>query len=391
MNELHAQILTISADSWFKNPAGITAIDLARKLNQQHEAVRRAVEELAETGYGSLNRDAEFVQLSIDPENPGKGFTQEPIRTHVFFPAKKVLSEAYYKSDLAKSKLPEYCVRLHLGAHQIGLVVFDEEVLSRYFDHPELYKIEDTSAGGEISAKSEISEDRHTYVRYGKCNLQSGRVAVTAIYKDLAAMGSAEQRYWHAHELEEPELDKTDKNFQIFLSRTYDGAWVEFPDPIGDLLREVEAINGILAPNQLFTRTANVHLRMPVEQTYKAYCDSASELYKVVGPDALSQATLKSLLQQRFGLQASDFIHKEFGRALSSIQLLTLLESKLLTAGELTAPLKVVSELRIAADHKILEPDSESQSYSTKFAKHCKQLTMGIANMRNALLGGTNV
>ena len=54
-------------------------------------------------------------------------------------------------------------------------------------------------------------------------------------------MGIAEQRYWHAHELETPDIDKKDQNFQTFLSRTYEGAWVEFPDPIGDLLQEVES------------------------------------------------------------------------------------------------------------------------------------------------------
>ena len=267
---------------------------------------------------------------------------------------------------------------------------FDEEVLSRYFNHPEVYEIEDTSPGGVLSAKSEATEDRYIYVRYGKCKLQSGRVAVTAIYKDLANMGVAEQRYWHAHELETLDIDKKDQNFQTFLSRTYEGAWVEFPDPIGDLLKEVEAINANLAPRQLFTRAGNIHLRMPVTQTYKSYCDSASELYKIIGPDALSQTTLKSLLQEQFGLEKDDFIHGESGRPLGSLQLLTLLESNLHRESALTAPLKVVSELRVAADHKVLEPDSETQSYSTKFAQLCKELTAGIADIRNAIFGGTN-
>ena len=50
-----------------------------------------------------------------------------------------VLSQNYYKSDLSTQDTPEYSKRLHLGAHQIGLVYFSEEVLRKYFVHPEKY------------------------------------------------------------------------------------------------------------------------------------------------------------------------------------------------------------------------------------------------------------
>ena len=332
-----------------------------------------------------MNRDAEFVQLSFNTEKPKDGFTQTPIKTHVFFPSKQVLSDAFFSSDLPRQKLPEYVVRLHLGAHQYGLVYFDEEVLSRYLDHPEAYEVEDSLSGGSITTCSGASEDRHLYVRYGKCRLQSGHIAVSAIFKDLSYMGIPEQRYWHAHEIAEPALDISDRNFQTFLNRTYEGAWVEYADPIGSLLAEVAATNAAIAPLALFTRSKNVHLRMPVEQTYKSYCDCASELYKVVGPDALSQPVLKKLLQERFGLSQQSFIHPESKRPLSSLQLLGLLETNVGRPDAMCGPLKKVGQLRIDADHKVLATEVEARSYSNDFANLCKEITDGISCIRKVL------
>lgn len=385
MNEIQKAILSECASRWFKNPAGIAASELAREFGISNEDACKEVESLCEAGYGKMNRDAEFTELSFDTKNPQAGFTHTPIKTHVFFPSKQVLADAFYGSELPRQNLPEYVVRLHLGAHQYGLVFFNEEVLSRYFEHPEFYEIEDSLAGGSISTSSEASEDRHLYVRYGKCRLNTGHVVIIAIHKDLAHMGASEQRYWHAHEIVEPLIDVQDENFKRFLGRTYEGAWIEYPDPIRNLLAEIAGVNRDISPLLLFTRTENVHLRMPVEQTYKSYCDCASELYKIVGPDALSQTALKSLLRERFGQTQENFIHPESERPLSTLQLLGLLESKLGVHDALNGPLKNVAKLRIEADHKILAPEATSRSYSIDFANLCTELMNGIVKMRTAL------
>lgn len=388
MNEIQKAILSECASRWFKNPAGITASDLAREFGISNEEACKEVELLCDAGYGEINRDAELTELSLDTENPQAGFTFTPLKTHVFFPSKQVLADAFYGSELPRQKLPEYVIRLHLGAHQYGLVFFDEEVLSRYFAHPELYEIEDSLAGGSISTNSGASEDRHLYVRYGKCKLKTGHIAISAVHKDLAHMGASEQRYWHAHEIIDPEVDASDDHFQLFLDRTYEGAWVEYPDPIRNLLAEVVGLNEDLSPLSLFTRTANVHLRVPVEQTYKSYCDCASELYKVAGPDALSQSTLKALLQERFGHTQEDFIHPETKRALSSLQLLRLLESNLGVPDAIHKPLKEVANLRVEADHKILSSQAPNRSYSNDFSNLCVELKNGIRKIRAALARG---
>ena len=222
-----------------------------------------------------MNKDVKLYQVSFDPENMAAGFKHEPVITHIFFPSEQVLRDTFYSSDLPQQSLPEYTTRLHLGAHQIGLVYFEEEVLARYLDHPELYEINDSLAGGDISALSSTLDDRYLYVRYGKCRLKSGNIAVTAIYNDLSDMGKSEQRYWHSYELDAPDIDKSDGHFQNFLARTYEGEFVDFEDPISRLREAVLATNKAIEPRTLFAKIENIHLRLPVEQTYKSYCDAA--------------------------------------------------------------------------------------------------------------------
>jgi hypothetical protein len=342
-------------------------------------------EELAKAGYGSINANVTLHQLSFDPENIAAGFKHEPVVTHIFFPSKQALHDAFYSSSLPQQRLPEYTMRLHLGAHQIGLAYFTEEVLARYLDHPELYEINDSLAGGDVSALSKTSEDRYLYVRYGKCRLRSGGIAVTAIFKDLSDMGPSEQRYWHAFEIESPDIDKSDSHFQNFLARTYEGDFVDFEDPITRLVQGVEAVNKSIEPDALFTKARNIHLRLPVEQTYKSHCDAASELYKIVGPDNLSQLTLKDLLTRGFGMAPEDLRHAESGRPLSTLQLLSLLEGKLNAPGLLTNLLRPLSKLRAEADHKVLAAEIESRSYSREFAEICNELAESLESLARLL------
>ena len=377
--------LASTVNGWFKNFAGTSALDVARDLSLDHALVMRLFEELAKTGHGSINADVTLYQVSFDPENIAAGIKHEPVVTHIFFPSKQVLRDAFYSSSLPQQRLPEYTTRLHLGAHQIGLAYFAEEVLARYLDHPELYEINDSLAGGDVSALSSTLEDRYLYVRYGKCRLRSGSIAVTAIFKDLSDMGPSEQRYWHSFEIESPDIDKSDAHFQNFLARTYEGDFVDFDDPIRRLLEGVEGVNKTLDPNNLFAKAENIHLRLPVEQTYKSHCDAASELYKIIGPDNLSQPTLKDLLTKDFGMTPEDLKHAESGRPLSTLQLLALLEEKLKVPGLLTKLLRPLSQLRVAADHKVLEVETETRSHSREFAEMCDELAVSLEELARLL------
>ena len=377
--------LASAVDGWFKNFGGTSALDVARGLSLDHSVVMRLFEELVKMGHGSINADVTLYQVSFDPENIAAGFKHEPVVTHIFFPAKQALHDAFYTSSLPQQRLPEYTTRLHLGAQQIGLAYFAEEVLAKYLDHPELYEINDSLAGGDVSALSSTPEDRYLYVRYGKCRLKSGSIAVTAIFKDLSDMGASEQRYWHSFEIESPGIDKSDPHFQNFLARTYEGDFVDFEDPITRLLQGVTGVNKSLEPGNLFAKAENVHLRLPVEQTYKSHCDAASELYKIVGPDNLSQSRLKSLLAEDFGIASDDLKHAESGRPLSTLQLLALLEEKLKAPGLITKLLRPLSLLRAAADHKVLQVETETRSYSREFAEMCNGLAESLEEFAKLL------
>lgn len=374
-SKIDEDILQSAIAGWFENFAGTSALSVARDLALDHTLVMRTFEQLAVAGDGSMNRDVTLYEVSFDPKNIAAEIKHRPVVTHIFFPSKQVLQEAFYASVLPRQSLPEYTVRLHLGAHQLGLIYFDEEVLARYLNHPELYEINDSLAGGAVSAQSKAPEDRYLYVRYGKCRLTSEKIVVTAIYKDLSDMGKSEQRHWHSHELDAPNIDKSDAHFQNFLARTYEGEFVDFENPISRLREALGAVNLALAPKGLFTRLDNTHLRLPVEQTYKSYCDAASELYKIVGPDNVSQAALKDFLIEKFAATASAFKHSESRLPLSTLQLLELLEEKLECSSLVTGRLRELSKFRVDADHKVLKPDSETKSYSREFADMCNVLS----------------
>ena len=168
------------------------------------------------------------------------------------------------------------------------------------------------------------------------------------------------------------------------LARTYEGAFVDYEDPIARLADAARAVNHAISPLVLFPRTENPHLCLPVDQTYKTYCDAASELYKLVGPDNLAQQTLKLLLHDRFDVTKEDLIH-ESGRALGTRQMLVLLEQKLGSPGLVSAPLRDVAELRTAADHKVLSPEAVTQSYSRQFAEMCTTIAGGLEQLATLL------
>lgn len=369
------QIVTHSVEHWNKSFGGVSGLDISSKLGIPNNEVMSYMEMLADKGKGTLNRDVKLYGIRIDTENPKFEIPSEPTTTHVFFPAKEILSEHFYRSDLVRERHPEYKARLHLGAHQLELVFFSDEVLTRYFDHPEFYEIDDSLSGGTIWTKGDAPENRSLYVRYGKRKQDDGRLAVTAIYKDLYAMSAEEQRYWHAYEIEELSATKNDPNFLKFLARTYDGAFVKYPSPIKDIQVALESVNESFVHKPLFKRLANAHLRLPVENTKKALCDCCSELYKLIGPDSLDQKVMKEFLINELGVAETELIHAESERALNSMQLLELIEIRLGTESDLTKAIKAIGSHRIEADHKLIDEKIESKNYVDAFLSLCSELS----------------
>ena len=145
-------VVAYAIDEWKKTFAGTSGLAIAAAMSMPHDEVLLILESLADEGKGTLNRNVELCEFTLSFSRQSKNL--EKRSTHIFFPSREVLHEAFYRSDLPKQNLPEYKRRLHLGANQIGLVFFYEEVLSRYLSHPEQYYVDDSLSGGQVSTKS---------------------------------------------------------------------------------------------------------------------------------------------------------------------------------------------------------------------------------------------
>jgi len=371
------QIISYSVKSWNKTFGGVSSSDIASELGLENEEIMRILEELEISGRGKLNRNVELYIIQRDPENPKFELPSKTTTNHIYFPDTTDL-ERYYYQNLVREELPEYKARLHRGAHQLALVYFREEVLSRYFDHPEFYEVIDSNSGGSINTKADAPEGNYLYVRYGKRRQYNGEVSVTAIYKDLYVMSDAEQRYWHSHEIENFTAADKDPDFAKFVERTYEGSFVDFESPIKDVESSIANINSVFDDGPLFNRTENVYLRPPVENTRKALCDCCSELYKLVGSDSLNQKVLKQFLQYTLDVNNSEFAHADTGRPLSALQLLSLCEEKIHSGNELSSIIRKIWELRIEADHKLSEGKVFSENHVECFLALCRELSNSI-------------
>ncbi len=373
--EIQQKILKLSIDQWNQSFGGTSALDICDKILVSNEEVMRGMESLCNDEKGTINANVELYSIRVDSENSKFEFPKDSTTTHVFFPNKGLLEDHFYSSNLVREGLPEYKNRLHCGAHQLELVMFSEEVLSRYFDHPELYEIDDSLSGGHICAKSETPESRYLYVRHGKRKLDNGQSTVTVIFKDLYVMSPEEQRHWHAYELNEVTFDSNDPNFARFVARTYDGAFVNFHKPLNDVLDLITAINQLFREELFFKKYQNDHFRPPVENTRKSYYDSCSEFYKLVGPDSLNQKLIKKILKNEFTTEDCEFIHSESKRSLSTIQLLELLEKKMNIDTVLSSQIRLIGKDRMEADHKITLSTAEESNFVEEFVSVCQNFT----------------
>jgi hypothetical protein len=391
LTDQEKKVLRYCSKKWFGNPAGIFALDLNRDFHLTNEEAMALFERMVDKGLGTINANVVLYQITFSVGKRSEMPTEKVV-THIFFPSKDVLAQHFYKSTLSRKDIPEYSKRLHLGAPQIGMVFFKEEVLRKYFDHPEKYKINDTLSGGYLTTnyKNE-NEDEYLHVRYGKKLVNNGRVAVIAIYKDLVMMSLSEQRYWSSYEIKEFQADPDDENFRRFLLRTYEGEFVNYLNPISDLSNVIDLVNKLFGKEPLFQKNENIHLHRPVENTKKAYCDSCSELFKLVGPDNIKKRALKEFLFKKFGVTANELMDKVTGRELSSFQLLQLLESKVTKNKDLTERIEKIKKHRIEADHKILDGGREEGNYTTQFNLLCeetvhflKDLAVKLERMENS-------
>lgn len=192
-------------------------------------------------------------------------------------------------------------------------------------------------------------------------------------------MSEFEQRYWHSHELSIHELKfiPNDEAYEKFFDRSYEGAWVEYIDELADLTKNLEAVNSLF-DNKIFNKIRNTYCRPPVENTKKAYFDSCSELFKLVGPDNINQKVLKEFLKNNKACVEENFQHPNSGRPLSAIQLIELFELKIGAPNNFSKNIRLIQKDRTEADHKITESTISSDNWVEKFFNHVRDLNSNI-------------
>lgn len=388
LEQVHQAII----ETYYRSFGGVSALDIARAVKMSHEEVIRCFEQLAKIDMGTLKRDVVMGLITLNLEKVEgeleKSFTE--VKTHIYFPKAAVLKKEYYKSSIPETEPPEFTERLYKGALQYGFSYFKEEVLARYHRHPELYQIEDSVSGGRVMSKEQDDGNAYTeeglrakysldsprdpqylFVRYGKATSVSGGNIVIAVNKDLSSMSPLEQHYWAAHETPE-KFQMHDPNFNKFFKREFMGEFVDYFDPIKDISKALNAVNES-SNMKIYRKVESPHVHLPVEQTYKAYCDCASEIYKLVGPDNINMKCLKLILSNHFKIEEIHIIH-DSGRPFSTLQLLSLLEVKLGYPLLCTGPIEKIKHLRMDADHKILTDTYDTSDYSQQFTNHCEKL-----------------
>lgn len=369
-----SEILEYCSKKWFDNPAGISALDLAKHLQITNEAAMRIFESFNELEYGTLNRNVKLYSAHFDPKNVSKSMDFKEEITHIFFPSSRVLATYYEKLGLLRQNFPEYKKRLKLGAGQMHPVYFEEEVLRKYFDHPEKYEVEDSESGGLVLSRGE--EIPYIWVRYSKRKLENGNIAVGAIYKDLAAMSDTDQKYWSSYEVKGAKFVEYEKDeaFQRFVKNQIYGEFADYVDPIAEVFSLLKKINEAVGVT-VFRQVQNKSVIPPIENTFKSFCDSCSELDKLFANGNIDGKNLKNWMMRQKIASESDFIcsdnkHPE----ITPRQMLKLLESKVCGTTDLLDLLKECSDYRQQVAHHMTASSEEVVSYSQKFYDLCKRI-----------------
>jgi len=298
------QILLFILNHWHNNFTGISAISISVKFELEHDNVAKILDGFENRGLGNQRRDVKLYSGAMNSAS-SEFMKNREIKTSIFFPSRDLLEKDTEKRGLMKMCIPEYKLRLHRGDSQIKLYYFKIEVLKKYFDNPEKYRIFDSVIGGDILTRDEylrtLSEkeiDELTFpsIRYGKRQLVDGSIAISVIVHDLSELPDKEQKYWNSFEIDSAEFASFDNDFEKFIRRDFGAEFIDEEDPLLLLLCEINKINQLNSSQPLFTNTENPYLFSPVVNSKKSLSDSCSELYKILGPDSLNQKFLCNLL-----------------------------------------------------------------------------------------------
>jgi hypothetical protein len=381
-----SEILEYCSKKWFDNPAGIDALDLAKHFQITNEAAMRIFESLNELEYGTLNRNVKLSVVHFDLKNVSESLDSKEEITHIFFPSSRVLAAYYEKLGLHRQNIPEYQKRLKLGAGQMSPVYFEEEVLRKYFDHPEKYECDDSESGGSVLSRGE--ETPYIGVSYSKRKMEDGNIAIGAFCKDLADMSDNDQKYWASYEITRGEFLEYEKDeaYQQFVKSQIYGEFADYVDSIAEVFSFLKKINETVGVT-VFRQVQNKSVIPPVENTFKSFCESCSELDKLFANSNIDGKNLKIWMLQRNVALESDFTcpdnkHPE----ITPRQMLKLLESKVCGTTDLSDLIKECSGYRQQIAHHMDVSSEKIVSYSQKFYDLCRDIAQAGINFVSKIM-----
>jgi len=372
---LYQKVLDFAVQEWLKHQAPVDTRTIARELNANPDSAMKAAERLEADGMVSLNRHARLNEMSI-PIGGGP-FTFTPVVCHIVFVKMDVLTAAFHKAGLARESYPIYEERVVKGAQPYSFLYFDEAVLHRYLRDPANYRVKDTFSSVEVEYIGEDSE-RYIAITSGRRRLDDGSRCVVPLLVDLKKLDADEQRYWHGHEINNPQLMRSDQGFSEYAQVIFEGAWHEFDDPLSDFKDVVGRMNDRLG-FELLARTANKLIHVPAENTERAYTEACSELFKLIGSDSLQVSKIKPFMIETFGSVPQDFIHKESKRPKSAKQLVEDMENLAAIDHRLTMAIKELGGERQKAAHLVDLKGKTGEIFVDSFFKQCRNLTNAIS------------
>jgi hypothetical protein len=394
---LEEKILKHSVKHWNIHFTGISASELANKLNARHTDVLKALQKIKKDGKGTLSENVELENVLLKFNQ--KGLLRKPrikkIITSIFFPGKELLNEHFKKNLVTLHNNGEFKNRLHKGYSQIKSFYFKIEVLKKYFDHPEKYSIEDSVVGGSLRINStysktwtdeEIEKDFFVRLRYGKRKLKTGEYCIVEILIDLAKLPKSEQNYWESNEIINPSFSITDKDFVKFYLQTFEGEFVDYDDPIDNIKKKIREINSLFEGKLFFKITNNPYLNYPVSNTEKNYVDSCNELYKLIDESSINETLLLEVFKSLKTFK-SLFLKDDNGKKLSTISIFNNFIDNLIPENkdEVKKIWKSIRNDRVSSAHKIITPSLSSNNYIDSFRDVCNNLSFSLSHLKNGL------
>jgi hypothetical protein len=389
-SQVKTKIVRVAVDLWKQRFVGISSLDIARVLKIPHSVILRHLFALEREGKGTLRRNVAVSPITISMRGRKDcnlvWKTGRKVNTAIFFPSREVL-----KRDLeARGQgYGPFSNRLYLGHSQVERCYFDLEVVAKYFNHTERYRIDDDVIGGCIMTKDdyyfslpEKSRDESTFgrIRYGKRKLADNSSAVAVPLCDLAKLPLAEQKYWEAHEIATPSFASRDRDFEKHRRESFGGEFVNHEDPLSGVLEKAASINKLFKGKDLLQNTQNDYLRYPSTNTRKAYADAHVELYKIIGPDSLNKELIKCILTRKLGKSKEELLHKKSRREKGTTDLFMLIFEPLGTAkqDEVEKAWSVVKQGRIEGAHKVIQASLPEDNYRDRFRHDCEVLLRAL-------------